>query len=164
MKVIFLDIDGVLNSEKWFIYLKKHKLPRINHEMLLQDKSIRLLAKLCKKTGADIVLSSTWRVDEEAVENVAQQLAKCGLYLIDKTPVFSGNRGEEIAKWLADYVLKARPKVEDRFGKEPTIDKICIIDDDEDMGYLMPSLVKTDWRHGFTHRDYRKAYKLLRDK
>lgn len=164
MKIIFLDVDGVLNSLKWFKYLKKHHLPRIDHNMLLQDKSIKLLAKLCKKTGADIVLSSTWRVDKEATDNVAKQLAKCGLYIIDSTPVYSGNRGEEIAKWLVDFVATTRPKPDDRFGKEPAIEKICIIDDDMDMGYLLPSLVKTSWKRGFTYKDYRKAYKLLRDK
>ena len=55
MKVIFLDIDGVLNSKET---PNPRKFPYIVEELLLK----RLL-KLCERTGAQVVMSSTWRYD-----------------------------------------------------------------------------------------------------
>ena len=47
-KVIFLDIDGVLNDDD-YTGIKVH-----------EDK-VKLLAKLVDETGADIIISSSWR-------------------------------------------------------------------------------------------------------
>ena len=53
MKVIFLDIDGVLNS----LDCKE----KIEGYLFVEDKKIALLKELIDATGAKIVLSSTWR-------------------------------------------------------------------------------------------------------
>ena len=55
MKVIFLDIDGVLNCSKT---RNPRKLPYVVDKRLLA-----LLKRMLKRTGAKIVLSSTWRID-----------------------------------------------------------------------------------------------------
>jgi hypothetical protein len=55
MKVIFLDIDGVLNCDKT---PNPRKFPYIVDKKLL----VRL-KKLLDRTGAKVVLSSTWRCD-----------------------------------------------------------------------------------------------------
>ena len=46
MKVIFLDIDGVLNT---------------NSDREISNDKLKLLSELVSKTGADVVLSSSWR-------------------------------------------------------------------------------------------------------
>lgn len=46
MKVIFLDIDGVLNT---------------NSDREISNDKLKLLSELVSKTGAEIVLSSSWR-------------------------------------------------------------------------------------------------------
>ena len=46
MKVIFLDIDGVLNT---------------NSDKEISTDKLKLLSELVSKTGADVVLSSSWR-------------------------------------------------------------------------------------------------------
>ena len=58
MKIIFLDIDGVLNSDMY----------EANRTDWLDDNSIdpsrvKLLADLVKASDAKIVLTSTWRVE-----------------------------------------------------------------------------------------------------
>ena len=55
MKVIFLDIDGVLNSDSTS---NPRKFPYVIDDMLLAR-----FRELVRKTGATVVLSSTWRVD-----------------------------------------------------------------------------------------------------
>ena len=46
MKVIFMDIDGVLNT---------------NSDREISNDKLKLLSELVSKTGADVVLSSSWR-------------------------------------------------------------------------------------------------------
>jgi HAD domain in Swiss Army Knife RNA repair proteins len=55
MKVIFLDIDGVLNYKKT---PNPRKFPYVVDKRLL----VRF-KRLLEKTGAKVVLSSTWRYD-----------------------------------------------------------------------------------------------------
>ena len=60
MKVIFLDYDGVVNTPIWDEQGKcKYNFPcdgKVNN-----FQAIMWLNYLCKKTGAKIVVSSTWR-------------------------------------------------------------------------------------------------------
>jgi hypothetical protein len=55
MKVIFLDIDGVLNCERT-------RNPR-NFPYVVDRKLLARLHKLLQRTGAKVVLSSSWRLD-----------------------------------------------------------------------------------------------------
>ena len=55
MKVIFLDIDGVLNCKKTSY---PRKLPYVVDRRLLAK-----FKQLLERTGAKVVLSSTWRYD-----------------------------------------------------------------------------------------------------
>lgn len=54
MKVIFLDVDGVLNSEKDLLEAKG--------KSELFDRPLALLKELVESTKAKIVVSSTWRI------------------------------------------------------------------------------------------------------
>lgn len=55
MNYIFLDIDGVLNSEK-FLLEHKQKI------LLIDSENVKLLAELVRKTNSQIILSSSWRM------------------------------------------------------------------------------------------------------
>ena len=55
MKVIFLDFDGVLNSNI-FVLDPKQKAP-----FFLEDDKMLLLKNIIEKTNAKIVLSTSWR-------------------------------------------------------------------------------------------------------
>ena len=52
MNYIFLDVDGVLNSE---IYLSSH----LDDDAVLDENAIKLLAELVNKTDAKVILSSS---------------------------------------------------------------------------------------------------------
>ena len=59
MKVIFLDVDGVLNSDEYFDKIKNVNICGIESE--IDVEKIKLLKKAVDETGANVVLSSSWR-------------------------------------------------------------------------------------------------------
>ena len=106
MKVVFLDIDGVLNCETT-------PNPR-NFPYYIDSGLIPLLHKLIATTGAEVVLTSTWRYDPAGVFSARNQ----GIPFIDTTPDLSGEaRSREIIAWL-----EAHPEVE----------RYIVIDDEDD--------------------------------
>lgn len=133
MKVIFLDVDGVLNSEHW--YKKNHKRhpERCRTDTAIDPRYVRNLRKVVKKTGAKIVLSATCRgvVRKDKTHYLHQILKKYGLEIYDYTIRLSGERGHEIQDWL---------------DKHRNVENIVILDDDSDMLHLTKYLVKT--KHG----------------
>ena len=76
MKIIFLDIDGVLNSEDW--YRKRHEeVPQ--HEQSAQYPFYELdpelvsnLNLIIQKTEAKVVVSSTWITGGDCIGKTVQ--------------------------------------------------------------------------------------------
>ena len=110
MRVIFLDIDGVLNS---VMYENSDRFNENDSNALIDMSRVKLLADIVKATGSEIVLSSTWREDWDKSSDLCGQdgkylnmcLAKYGLSIIDKTPIlnYSDDRRVEILAWLSKH-------------------------------------------------------------
>ena len=107
MKAIFLDIDGVLNNSKHLTELmnllgRKQYFSIINqiHETPFDYRSCTLLQELIKETGAEIILSSTWRLNNNSIEIIEQY---AGIPIRDTTPVLDTIRGEEIKQYLDNH-------------------------------------------------------------
>jgi histidinol phosphatase-like enzyme len=66
MKVVFLDIDGVLNEEK--------SRSRCCGYKGIDDKKVGNLAKIVKQTNAEIVLISTWKDDWRKTDKAQQSI------------------------------------------------------------------------------------------
>lgn len=116
--IIFLDIDGVLNSNFW----NENHQKEISDGTLIDAEKIGLLASLVHKTDAEIILHSGWRfwfdsqlkpLRREA-ERLVEMLAKEGLEIagttpdltteeIRKTKKFSLVKAEEILTWLKSH-------------------------------------------------------------
>jgi len=60
MKILFLDIDGCLNCQT-----TKDRIGGKGGLIGIDDKMLKRVKNICKKTGAKIVLSSFWRLSEE---------------------------------------------------------------------------------------------------
>lgn len=102
-KVIFLDIDGVLNSAAY-------DRIRSRDEGNIDISRMPLLKKIILETNAAIVLSSSWRKhwepDPEQCDQIGCELNRTfnlfDLKIRDKTPVL-GNRSAEISAWLNEH-------------------------------------------------------------
>lgn len=109
MKIVFLDIDGVLNcnaTKDMFKYKGSNTLG-------IEQEKVQLLRQIIDKTDATIVLTSTWKdgwgvldsLCDESGEYLNKQLAKEGLEIFCKTEDLTMNRGEGINKFLKDFSM-----------------------------------------------------------
>lgn len=152
IKVLFLDIDGVLNSRRTCEAFGGPLTGGFPHAFdeknmtLFDHAAIGLIRKLCEKTDASIVLSSSWRIIH-SVHDCANGL---DLPIFDRTPIlnWSGRtRGDEIAAWLADH---------------PEVTRYAIVDDDSDMlAEQKQYFVQTAFQEGLTWANYEALQCLL---
>ncbi len=158
MKIIFLDIDGVLNNTR--------TKETVDDFIFVEDNKILLLKEIINKTGAKIVLSSSWRkgwrfkeenpkcasVEVRLFKALELKLKSHGIELMSYTPHL-WQRGEEIEIWLDEWR-----------GEE--IESFVILDDMEE-GEFTPNsdrLIRTDICIGLTKRHVDLAIKLLNEK
>lgn len=141
MKVIFLDIDGVLNEENWMI----------NNTPWIDENKLKLLSNLCKKTKAKIVLSTNWRDiwfepmlmnSKGNCINLAHKLfKKYKLDVIGVTPSL-GMRESEILTYLSDN----------------DFDSYVVFDDKK---LNLPHFIQTDKSKGLIEADCINALSIL---
>ena len=117
MKVIFLDIDGVLNSDE---YIDRAKNAQGIARHIDIDK-VKLLKKVIDETGAKTVLTSSWRNSKD-IASLRELFTKYEIYF-DVTPFINWERGLEIKQWLSthkgveDYII-LDDEIYDSFDQE----------------------------------------------
>jgi hypothetical protein len=106
-RVIFLDVDGVLNSKATRATENKAKLS--GGTSGIAPSLLAHLQEIVKQTGAYVVVSSTWREVPEKLAELTKALADCKIRIIGNTPTLEaqgmGDRVDEIRKWLSDNVM-----------------------------------------------------------
>lgn len=134
IKVLFLDVDGVLNSIR-----STSRLP-------LSKPALRRLRRIREATGCQLVLSSAWRVIPECRD----KLRRAGLRFYGMTPRYNcGCRGEEIKAWLNEH---------------PEVIRYAIVDDDSDMlEEQLPFFVQTSMETGMQDHHAEKIIAILND-
>lgn len=149
MNIIFLDVDGVLNSIRKLkeVYDKTHK-PHSGNNYPFDEVCLENLKMLVNKTNSKLVISSTWRKYEEDVDVLLNVLKEYGLdkEVVGFTPILNSRRGLEIKEYLSSLNEEVN---------------FIILDDDSDMGELLPYLVKTDINVGLTEENVQDGIKKL---
>lgn len=150
MKVLFLDVDGVLNHRACF-------KPSRGGAPLCPD-AVQRLQHLVRRTGCKVVLSSTWRVLEH---HTAKLRADGGFpephddWRTVDNPVAMQNgiivdpyhRGGEIAEWLS---------------RHPEVTRYAIVDDDGDMlPDQRPHFVQTSFETGLLDEHCERLAQIL---
>lgn len=100
MKVIFLDVDGVLNSDEYIDQMIKENVKGIEKE--IDANKVRLLKRAVDETGAIVVLTSSWRLTKD-LPLLKQLLLQNGVILADSTPFIENERGIEIKSWILEH-------------------------------------------------------------
>lgn len=149
MKIVFLDMDGVLCTHRACIAVGDRGI-----FSYLDPIACLLLKRLLDKTGAKLVISSTWRNFHTLEGFQAILSAACpglGTYILYNEDMWRTDddgprRGNEIARWLE---------------KRNDIEEYVILDDDSDMEHLIGRLVKCPGHDGFSFQNYLDALAML---
>lgn len=102
MKGIFLDIDGVMNSRQ---YIRKMDVLWDDPKFQMDPEAVARLNTITDKTGAGIIITSTWRKAFYYLHQCQDSMAEYGITgtILGMTPdlvVMGNHRGEEIKLWL----------------------------------------------------------------
>lgn len=155
-KVIFLDVDGVLNT-----YATRRFLVCSPGTLFVDTRKLLRLRDIIERTGAELVLSSTWRygaepnalyVEKYALRELIAEFkrVRCPLWA-DMTPIIPRSKRErEIYAWLLQH---------------PEVDNFVILDDVwEELEFYKDRLVLTNMYNGLTKERAELAMKMLGEK
>ena len=155
MKIVFLDIDGVLNHEKFYGDTKTNRNIRKYRKNNIDPRSAKLVVDLCKQTGAKIVISSSWRFD--GLDELTKRLRIAGIKDKYVLGVCSTEHPNEFRGGCRGDVIQ-------RYIDENNIDNYVIIDDDIDMlEHQKDNFIKTSRWTGFTEADLKTAINILKN-
>lgn len=167
VRVIFLDLDGVLNSRDYMENRRRIPRPTRDH---VDAVTVPRLNAITDRTGAKIVISSTWRLQPRPyrypgpVEELQRVLSAHGVTgeIIGTTPWFHNQysddpeddtgvvagkeRGHEIQAWL---------------DRNPGVSSFVILDDDSDMVHLAHRHIKTSFALGLLDEHVERAVVML---
>jgi len=157
-KVIFLDIDGVLNSGKYIHALDGKFDDPVNQ---MDPIAVARLNVITSATGAKIVVSSTWRLAflgrcADPLLSLQGCMRSYGLtgevigMTCNKANAIRNRRGKEIQEWIDEHFSE--------------IEKFIIIDDSSDMGRLLPKLIRTKFEDGLLDEHVDKIIGILGNK
>lgn len=150
MKILFLDMDGVVNSAEC------QKRGLFKTDFPVDPYMAFLVGKIHLETDCKVVLSSSWRHHKESVDQIHKQLVP----IFDVTgnepydndlPPGAENcqRGREIKVWLDAH---------------PEVERYAILDDDSDMlPEQQPNFFKTSWQTGITEDIMNNVIKHLNE-
>lgn len=177
MHVIFLDVDGVLNSEAYALKLEeRHRA--LGHEELARSKrettcdcfklyhqidrdAVARVNRLVAVTASKIVISSTWRklFDPPELERI---LVEHGLVaeIVGSTP--DGHAEPEMLEVFGPLVRIFRGhEIDFWLRKHPEVDRFVILDDGSDMEMHKKRLVQTDCEEGLLDDHVELAIRVM---
>jgi hypothetical protein len=144
MKIIFIDIDGVLTTATW---------KGFSH---FNPVCANLLKCVLKTTDYKLVISSTWRghginndscLDKELIEHDLKKYLHIDWHT---TFIWDNKRGKQIKQWLDEH---------------PETTDYIILDDEPDMlDEQLPRFIKTDAYNGILFEHFEQLQKLSKSK
>ena len=145
-RVLFLDIDGVLNNDDWLFE---------NGSLTCDPANVKCLNRIIAETGAEIVVSSDWR-RWMSWSDLCTRLFTAGVEaeFLGKTPAIDRDtphgelphRGREIDGWLQEANFDGT---------------YVILDDRGDMEPHMHRLVQTRYDSGLTETEVQRVVALM---
>lgn len=151
MRVVFLDIDGVLNSHKWFSVRGRPSTFQSMYERSIWDldpSAVNLMKGFVERNNLKVVISSSWRILYNKQE-IKEMLQATGWKapIVGTTPYIKGFRGDEIDTWRRESLH---------------VDTYIIFDDDGDFNpHQRPFFVQTSFETGLTEAHVEQAQQIL---
>lgn len=142
MRIVFLDIDGVLNRTGF------RPESSVGLRSWIEPELARRLCELLEATRAAVVLISDWRCNR-TLEHLQAELTAAGVVceLAGMTPVLGQARWREIELYMKQHDLDA--------------ESVAILDDGFDMGPLAARFVRTSPLNGLDENAARQILRLF---
>jgi len=151
-KIIFLDFDGVLNTEHYQGLLQYQGKPwQDEYGAFFDPKAVKQLKRIIDATDADIVVESSWKyLGLDAMKELWKVRNLPGT-IIDITPSLLGkNKGVEIASWLSKYAKQ-------------DIRYVIIDDEYVILDSQLPHFILTNPYEGITEEQANRAISMLNE-
>ena len=148
---LFLDMDGVLNTPSWGMFVYMHDSKPRDHERELDPRSLGLFNHMCKEINRywdlKIIISSTWRGGIDSLKELQEKFLSYGIAqaVSGCTGPHMDTRGEEIAEFIKEC---------------PKITNYIILDDESDavIGHDSSKFVWTNPNVGFNINTYQEVF------
>lgn len=152
MKVVFLDIDGVLNHSGGPADDKNY--------LIIDPEHVEFLNRLLAETGAELVISSTWREHHDETElKQLLQVAGVSKDFIGVTPSLWMGSGWTTARGLGREA-EIRQWLESNQNLD--VEAFVILEDQEDMGeWESTNVVRTHFDYGLGPPHVDRAIRIL---
>lgn len=165
VRVIFLDIDGVLNrygaDGTWSEGKPWHNDPE-DLKLPVEQDCIDCLNRLVSESGAKVVISSSWRLFNPH-DVLAKRLAYYGFQgeVVGQTPDLPNE-----LTWILDNGMKHEDierghEIAEYLRRNPAVTEFVILDDCSDMWTLKEAFVHTDPCQGLDEPDVERALYLF---
>lgn len=134
MNILFLDVEGVLNSHKYLCrkYEEKGRVV-LTREEFFDPECMKILKVIVDLYDFYVVITSSWKIAEYHI--LKEVFSKYEISIYDRTNNYGDMRGQEIIDWLKDY--------------QNIVKNYVILDDDIFKDYestgVMSHLVKTSF-------------------
>jgi len=184
MKVIFLDIDGVMNDELAFrAWQENPDKDTFEDSDVPTDQHMAQLKRLVEATGAEVVLSSAWRCSLWGIRTVLERFNDYGLKLLSVTDEgvpesvleasgFGNLEPRSVSKrsWDGSNAMIVHDRGAEIAGwmlrqknKGINIESFVILDDEDVdiIKYYPNNLITTSYMTGLTDEDVEKSIKIL---
>lgn len=182
MKVLFLDIDGVMNDELAYMAWKENPDKETFEDSdIPTDQHMAQLKRIVDETDAEIVLSSAWRGSIWGMRTVLERFNDYGLKLLSVTDegvsesVLEASGFKDIEprstskrSWGTPNELIVNDRGAEIAGwllrqKSKNIESFVILDDEDVdiIQYYPNNLIKTSYMTGLTDEDVEKCIKIL---
>lgn len=138
MKILFLDIDGVLKPAR--SYWLPHR-----HQGSFDPLGVAAVNKICEKTGALIVTNTVWN-REDNLTNILREQGITGAFHEHRRteyPIEANNRWNAIFTWIRGH---------SKIGQWVALD-----DAESDH----PRIIQVNGQEGISTEDYRNATRIL---
>lgn len=142
--LLFLDVDGVLNTNDW---IWTH--PDRDDDFIHIDPSrVEIVNNLVSKLDCKVVISSTYRILHSLVDlryGLREKGATFWNRVIGRTDQIGSMRGDQIERFMFKYPDH----------------KLVILDDSADMNRMMQYLVRTNPDTGIVETDIDRAIAII---
>lgn len=171
-KILFLDIDGVLNymPDRETLHTLKNSIPyeEFQHEIYgFSKRLVKFLKMIIDATNCKIVFSTSWRYfKDHHIEGSDWRKTLADLLGVDQS-IFIGNTPDISSGWDMGNVCRRRGTEISTWlncNTEPGKYKFCVIDDEVvDIISVLPkkNVIHTNMKTGLSRDDVDKAIQIL---